>query len=58
MNFAPKGNENNMKRWIPLILLVVLIGAAYTLGIHEWLSLDSLQARKNSSRLMRWITRF
>ena len=38
--------SKNIKRWAPLIILVALIGTAYAAGLHQWLTLETLQEQK------------
>jgi uncharacterized membrane protein YdjX (TVP38/TMEM64 family) len=37
----------NMKRWLPLIVLIALIATAYSLGLHNSLTLDNIQEKKS-----------
>lgn len=39
-------NMKALKRWLPLVVIVVLIGAAWKSGIMESLSLDAIQSQR------------
>ena len=35
-----------LKRWLPLVILVVVAGAAYAFGLHKYLTLDALRENR------------
>ena len=47
---ASPANFTSAKRWIPLALIVCLMVAVYTLGLHEHLSLQNIAAHREELR--------
>ena len=47
----PARHLKSMKRWIPVLVLIVLIGTVYASGLHHLFSLDEIQGQKEVLQL-------
>lgn len=50
---APDGPAQRIRRWLPAVVLLLLIGAGYALGLHRHLSLTALA--ENRDALRQWV---
>jgi uncharacterized membrane protein YdjX (TVP38/TMEM64 family) len=50
---APDGPSRRIRRWLPAVALLLLIGAGYALGLHRHLSLTALA--ENRDALRQWV---
>ncbi len=50
---AAPGKAARLRRWLPVALLVLLVGLDYALGLHSYLSLDTLAEHRDGLR--QWV---
>jgi uncharacterized membrane protein YdjX (TVP38/TMEM64 family) len=50
---APGGPAQRIRRWLPAVALLLLIGTGYALGLHRHLSLTALA--ENRDALRQWV---